>query len=189
MYARERGLGIIPGVVMVTTIQPSLCCHMTMTFPIQLWRTHIDKYKSMIIYTSVAFVPSQLSDNDNKCDITEKTDQNWPFVLQLSTVSKHWHWLGQDKTRYYSGVAVNSLCPTAIWSAPVQLMACCRVAPGHELQLSQPGTGSQLPHQTWQGRRLIRGGELPVSHCKLGSASRADGLLSLGTRSSAVPQP
>ena len=43
----------------------------------------------MIIYTSVIFVLSQLSDNDNKCDITEKTDQNLPFVLQLSIVSKH----------------------------------------------------------------------------------------------------
>ena len=30
---------------------------------------------------------SQLSDNDNRCNITEKTDQNWPFVLQLSIVS------------------------------------------------------------------------------------------------------
>ena len=41
----------------------------------------------MIIYISVTFVLSQLSDNDYKCNITEKTDHNWPFVLQVSIVS------------------------------------------------------------------------------------------------------
>ena len=35
---------------MGTTIQPSLCCHMTMTFTIQLitwWRIRVELYKSV----------------------------------------------------------------------------------------------------------------------------------------------
>ena len=57
----------------------------------------------MIIHTLVTFVLSQLSDNDNKCNITEKTDQNWPFVLQLSIVSSFG--IGWDMTK-----------PGTIWS-------------------------------------------------------------------------